>query len=184
MPIGRLARLRRDRNRPRRRPRIKATEALGIRNFHGGSHSHKALRTRRRPRPRIRPRGVMEYWSAGVLRQVRIAPAYRVGATKGALGNGSAYFENEDEDEDDYDFAFSSADGGGRTHTTLRSPDFESGASASSATSAYFQGRMVDRFCKKRKGFVVHFHDHASISPTALVTLGVDSRRKKIRTAR
>jgi hypothetical protein len=147
MPIGRLARLRRDRN---------------------------------RPRPRIRPRGVMEYWSAGVLRQVRIAPAYRVGATKGALGNGSAYFENED----DYDFAFSSADGGGRTHTTLRSPDFESGASASSATSAYFQGRMVDRFCKKRKGFVVHFHDHASISPTALVTLGVDSRRKKIRTAR
>jgi hypothetical protein len=38
---------------------------------------HKALRTRprRRPRPRIRPRGVMEYWSVGVLRQVRITPA-------------------------------------------------------------------------------------------------------------
>jgi hypothetical protein len=50
---------------------------------------HKALRTRprRRPRPRIRPRRVMarphryakrcgrEYWSVGVLRQVRIAPA-------------------------------------------------------------------------------------------------------------
>ena len=32
---------------------------------------HKALRTR----PRIRPRGVMEYWSMGVLRQVRIAVA-------------------------------------------------------------------------------------------------------------
>lgn len=27
-------------------------------------------------------------------------------------------------------------DGGGRTHTTLRSPDFESSASANSATSA------------------------------------------------
>jgi hypothetical protein len=40
---------------------------------------HKALRTRpcRRPRPRIRPRGVMEYWSVGVLRQVRIAPRGR-----------------------------------------------------------------------------------------------------------
>jgi len=36
---------------------------------------HKALRTR--PRPRIRPRGVMEYWSVGVLRQVRIAPCVR-----------------------------------------------------------------------------------------------------------
>jgi hypothetical protein len=42
---------------------------------------HKALRSRprRRPRPRIRPRGVMECWSLGVLRQVRIAPALRVG---------------------------------------------------------------------------------------------------------
>jgi hypothetical protein len=40
---------------------------------------HKALRTRprRRPRPRIWPRGVMEYWSVGVLRQVRIAPRVR-----------------------------------------------------------------------------------------------------------
>src|ERR1700722_1053530 len=94
------------------------------------------------------------------------------------LGNGSTSFEHEP----DYDFAFSSADGGGRTHTTLRSPDFESGASASSATSAYFQGRMVDRFCKKRKGFVAHFHNRASIAPTELVTLGVDSQRKKIRT--
>jgi len=36
---------------------------------------HKVLR--RRPRPRIRPRGVMEYWSIGVLRQVRIAPRVR-----------------------------------------------------------------------------------------------------------
>jgi hypothetical protein len=43
------------------------------------SRPHKALRTRprRRPRPRIRPRGVMEYWSVGVLRQVRIAPRGR-----------------------------------------------------------------------------------------------------------
>jgi hypothetical protein len=50
------------------------------------------------------------------------------------------------DDEYNYDFAFSSADGGGRTHTTLRSLDFESSASANSATSAYLQGRMVDRF--------------------------------------
>src|SRR5258707_1224753 len=44
---------------------------------------HKALRSR--PRPRIRPRGVMECWSIGVLRQVRIAPRVRgVGDTEGA----------------------------------------------------------------------------------------------------
>jgi hypothetical protein len=30
-----------------------------------------------RPRPRIRPRGVMECWSVGVLRQVQIAPRDR-----------------------------------------------------------------------------------------------------------
>jgi hypothetical protein len=74
MPIGRLARFRVE---PHNRARINATEALGVRNFHGGSHSHNSLRTRRRPRPRIRPRGVMEYWSVGVLRQVRIAPRGR-----------------------------------------------------------------------------------------------------------
>jgi hypothetical protein len=62
----------------------------------------------------------------------------------------------EHEDEHDYDFCFQQcADGGGRTHTTLRSLDFESSASANSATSAYFQGRMVYRFCKKRKGLIV-----------------------------
>jgi hypothetical protein len=45
---------------------------------------HKALRTR--PRPRIRPRGVMEYWSVGVLRQVRIAHCGRgVGGAEGAV---------------------------------------------------------------------------------------------------
>jgi hypothetical protein len=40
---------------------------------------HKALRSRprRRRRPRIRPRGVMEYWSVGVLRQLGIAPRIR-----------------------------------------------------------------------------------------------------------
>jgi hypothetical protein len=38
---------------------------------------------------------------------------------------------------------------------------------------------MVYRFCQKRKGFVVHFHNHASIAPTAAVTVGFDSRRKK-----
>ena len=32
------------------------------------------------------------------------------------------------------------ADGGGRTHTTLRLPDFESSASANSATSALVGG--------------------------------------------
>jgi hypothetical protein len=42
--------------------------------------TREALRCR--PRPRIRPRGVMEYWSVGVVRQVRIAPRDReVGAT-------------------------------------------------------------------------------------------------------
>jgi hypothetical protein len=49
--------------------------------------THKALRTRprRRPRPRIWPRGMMEYWSVGVLRQVRIAPRVRgVGDAEGA----------------------------------------------------------------------------------------------------
>jgi hypothetical protein len=75
-----------------------------------------------------------------------------------------------------------SADGGGRTHTTLRSLDFESSASANSATSAHLQGRMVDRFSPKRKGFVAHFHNHASIAPTAFVALGVGSQRKKMRT--
>jgi hypothetical protein len=34
-------------------------------------------RPRRRPRPGIRPRGVMEYWSVGVLRQLGIAPRVR-----------------------------------------------------------------------------------------------------------
>jgi hypothetical protein len=36
-----------------------------------------ALTRRFRPRPRFRPRGEMEYWSVGVLRQVRIAPLGR-----------------------------------------------------------------------------------------------------------
>ena len=46
----------------------------------------EALRSR--PRPRIRPRGVMEYWSVGVLRQFGIAPRVRgVGsAFRAALG--------------------------------------------------------------------------------------------------
>jgi len=44
---------------------------------------HKALRSR--PRPRIRPRGVMECGSVGVLRQVGIAPRDReVGDAEGA----------------------------------------------------------------------------------------------------
>jgi hypothetical protein len=34
-------------------------------------------RPRRRRRPRILPRGVMEYWSIGVLRQLGIAPRVR-----------------------------------------------------------------------------------------------------------
>ena len=76
-------------------------------------------------------------------------------------------------------FCFQHADGGGRTHTTLRSLDFESSASANSATSAYLQGRMVYRFLKKRKGLIAHFHNHASIATTAVLTPGVDSRRKK-----
>ena len=41
----------------------------------GATREALRSRPRRRPRPRIRPRGVMEYWSVGVLRQVRIAPA-------------------------------------------------------------------------------------------------------------
>jgi hypothetical protein len=42
----------------------------------------KALRTR----PRIRPRGVMEYWSVGVLQEVRIAPRVRgVGGAEGVV---------------------------------------------------------------------------------------------------
>src|ERR1700732_1847395 len=36
---------------------------------------------RRRPRPRIRPRGVMEYWSVGVLRQFGIEPRVRGGGS-------------------------------------------------------------------------------------------------------
>ena len=49
-----------------------------------GARPHKALRSR--PRPRIRPRGVMECWSIGVLRQVRIAPRVRgVGDAEGAV---------------------------------------------------------------------------------------------------
>jgi hypothetical protein len=36
-----------------------------------------------------------------------------------------------------YYLDFSGADGGGRTHTSLRIPDFESSASANSATSAH-----------------------------------------------
>jgi hypothetical protein len=47
---------------------------------------HKALRSRPRRRPRIRPRGVMEYWSVGVLREVRIAPRVRgVGGADGTV---------------------------------------------------------------------------------------------------
>jgi hypothetical protein len=38
------------------------------------------------------------------------------------------------------------ADGGGRTHTTLRLPDFESSASANSATSATLITRHLCRF--------------------------------------
>jgi hypothetical protein len=34
---------------------------------HRGIHPALRSRTRRRPRPRIRARGVMEYWSLGVL---------------------------------------------------------------------------------------------------------------------
>src|SRR4029077_17226803 len=37
--------------------------------------AREALRSR--PRPRIRPRGVMEYWSVGVVRQFGIAPRVR-----------------------------------------------------------------------------------------------------------
>ena len=40
-----------------------------------GRDAREALRSR--PRPRIRPRGVMEYWSVGVLRQFGIAPRVR-----------------------------------------------------------------------------------------------------------
>ncbi len=48
---------------------------------------HQALRSRRRPR--IRPRGEMEYWSVGVLRQVRIAPLGRgVGGAERATRSG------------------------------------------------------------------------------------------------
>src|SRR5437867_2556743 len=45
------------------------------------------------------------------------------------------------------------ADGGGRTHTSLRIPDFESSASANSATSARCRHKIyrawdgVNRFC-------------------------------------
>src|SRR2546428_9111496 len=37
------------------------------------------------------------------------------------------------------------ADGGGRTHTPFRVPDFESSASANSATSALWRRRLSDR---------------------------------------
>jgi len=39
--------------------------------------TREALRSRPRRRPRIRPCGVMEYWSVGVLRQFGIAPRVR-----------------------------------------------------------------------------------------------------------
>jgi hypothetical protein len=49
------------------------------------SGAREALRARPRRRPRPRPRflagGVLEYWSIGVLRLLRIAPAQRAGAT-------------------------------------------------------------------------------------------------------
>jgi hypothetical protein len=43
--------------------------------------TREALRTRprRRPRPRFLEGGVLEYWSIGVLRPLRIAPAQRAG---------------------------------------------------------------------------------------------------------
>ena len=45
------------------------------------------------------------------------------------------------------------ADGGGRTHTLLRVPDFESSASANSATSA-----LGDEEYKSQPGEVNRFH--------------------------
>ena len=39
--------------------------------------AYHAFRSRRRPRPRFLANGVLEYWSIGVLRQVRIAPRDR-----------------------------------------------------------------------------------------------------------
>ena len=44
----------------------------------------------------------------------------------------------------------SGADGGGRTHTLLRVPDFESSASANSATSATGSGALRRRRYHKR----------------------------------
>src|SRR5213592_4272401 len=40
-------------------------------------------------------------------------------------------------------FDYHGADGGGRTHTASRPPDFESGASANSATSALLQSNNL-----------------------------------------
>ena len=48
---------------------------------HASAATREALRSRprRRPRPRFLAGGVLEYWSIGVLRLLRIAPAQRAG---------------------------------------------------------------------------------------------------------
>jgi hypothetical protein len=52
-----------------------AQESVGFCREAAMENSPGALRSR--PRPRIRPRGVMEYWSGGVLRRLGIAPRAR-----------------------------------------------------------------------------------------------------------
>jgi hypothetical protein len=66
------------------------------------------------------------------------------------------------------------ADGGDRTHTTLRSLDFESSASASSATSANKQGASFKLFRQKRKwhSFLTDIRSH--LPPTARAPQSVD----------
>ena len=44
-----------------------------------GAREALRSRPRRRPRPRFLAGGVLEYWSIGVLRLLRIAPAQRAG---------------------------------------------------------------------------------------------------------
>jgi hypothetical protein len=50
---------------------------MTLRRRSGATHETLRSRPRRRLRPRIRPRGVMEYWSSGVLRQLGVAPRVR-----------------------------------------------------------------------------------------------------------
>jgi hypothetical protein len=57
---------------------LRSPDFASHRSFEPTDHKlRRAGCPRRRPRPRIRPRGVIEYWSVGVLRQLGIAPRVR-----------------------------------------------------------------------------------------------------------